>query len=138
MTELLSEVGKPSYYLMPDYTTWYSEPSLWKSAKIGELGAIVVDADDLHQCIRTILLTPRGSLALEPEFASDLFDHVDKPLDVARPLVVRDTIDAIARWEPRIDVQSVAVTIPEFARLQVDVVWVVRDSAFVAQTEVLL
>lgn len=123
---------------MTDYAIWYNEPSLWKSAKIGELGAIVTDAAELNQCIRTILLTPRGARALEPEFASDLFDHVDKPLDIVRPLVIRDTIEAILRWEPRVEVKSVAVTIPEFARLQVDVTWRVRASDFVAQTEVLI
>lgn len=119
---------------------WYAELSAWKQGKLGELGAIATNADDLNQCISTILLTPRGSLALDPEFASDLFDHVDKPLPVARPLVIRDTVEAIQKWEPRVDVKSVEVSIQEasLASLLVIVEWNVKVSDFTGVTEVIL
>lgn len=75
--------------------------------KLGEIGEVVVDIDDIDQCIRTILVTQKGSVAHEPDFGSDLWRYIDWPIDQARPHVVREILDAIARWEPRIEVLAV-------------------------------
>ena len=75
--------------------------------KLGALGAIVEDVDDVAQAIHIILTTPRGSAPLRPDFGSDLFLSIDAPINVAAPAMIRDAHEAIAAWEPRAKVERV-------------------------------
>lgn len=75
--------------------------------ELGAIGQVVTDIADIDQCIRTILITPKGSVAHEPDFGSDLWRYIDWPVDQARPHVVREILDAVSRWEPRVEVLAV-------------------------------
>lgn len=66
--------------------------------------------DDLRQAVRTILCTPLGADPLRPDFGSRVADYLDWPVDRARPHVVRETVAAIRRWEPRARVKRVRVS----------------------------
>lgn len=77
--------------------------------KVGELGAVVTGLDDINQCILTILLTPKGSDPLRPDFALNIFDYVDKPVNTVRAPLVRDVIAAITKWEQRVAVEAVTL-----------------------------
>lgn len=80
------------------------------SLKVGELGQVVEDHADIAQSIRNILLTARGSAPLRPDFGSDLYQSIDKPIDQAGPAMVRDTHEALRAWEPRAIVERVVPT----------------------------
>lgn len=71
------------------------------SVRLGELGAVEQGLDDIDQCIRVIVGTPKGSVPLEPLFGCDAWLWLDAPVDVALPHVVREVYDAIAMWETR-------------------------------------
>ncbi len=75
--------------------------------KLGELGAVVEDVEDVNQCIRGIITTPRGSVPHEPEFGSDVYLNIDAPVNVAVPAMIRDAHEAIRLWEPRAVVEKV-------------------------------
>jgi hypothetical protein len=47
--------------------------------------------------------------------------YLDYPIDRARPHVVRETVQAIRRWEPRVTVTRVIVSLDEVARLKITV-----------------
>lgn len=79
--------------------------------KVGELGDVVEDADEIDQAINNILMTPRGSAPLRPDFGSDLFVSLDAPVNVAAPAMIRDAHEALQRWEPRIVVERVVPSI---------------------------
>ena len=81
----------------------------WWQFKLGEIGAIAADRQDLEQAIATILKTPRGSDVHRPEFASDLWDYIDYPILRATPFVVRDSVEAIELWEPRVALETIEV-----------------------------
>jgi phage baseplate assembly protein W len=107
--------------------------------RAGELGAVVEGAEDVAQSIRTILATPRGSLPLAPEFGSALAEYLDQPVDAARPHLVRETVDAVTRWEPRAEVVRVAVQLAsDGAGVELVVEWRFRGGAAggVARVEV--
>lgn len=82
--------------------------------------------DDLHQCIRNILSTRKGSDVLRPEFGSNHFDYIDQPYDVALPNMVREIHQALTKWEQRIAVQHIHITgtAPQF-HLMIE--WAVKD-----------
>ncbi len=78
----------------------------WQPA-VGALGAVVLDDDDVAQCVRTVLSTPQGSVPHRPEFGSNLWRYLDQPAALTRAVIVRDVLDALAAGEPRIEVVAI-------------------------------
>ena len=76
-------------------------------ARLGEIGGVAEGMDDIDQCIQTILGTPRGALVHDPDFGCDLWKYLDWPPDQARAHVVREIVDAIERFDPRVEVLAV-------------------------------
>lgn len=107
----------------------------WQPALGGE--GVVENLDDLNQAIRVILLTAKGSDPLRPEFGSDLQRYIDYPIDRARPHLVRESIEAIGRWEPRLTVERVECYLTGVSHLAIRVVWRLADG-FKGATEVML
>lgn len=65
-------------------------------------------ADEIRASIEEILLTPVGSIPLFREFGSGLFDLIDAPQN--RDLLIRSRVlDAISKWEPRVEAGNVAI-----------------------------
>lgn len=79
----------------------------WQLALGGE--GVAQQIADIHQCIRIILTTPKGSDPLRPEFGCDAGNFLDLPLDAARPHIVREVRAALV-WEPRVTVSGVTVS----------------------------
>lgn len=97
----------------------------WQPA-LGTSGEVVEGLRDIDQAIRIILTTPKGSDAHRPEFGSDLNLYIDWPTNRVTPHLVRETVDALRRWENRIDVVQVQVQIEE-SLIRVRVQWRVAD-----------
>ncbi len=99
------------------------------SLKLGAIGAVVEGVADVDQCVAIIVTTPKGSDPLRPTFGADIWRYIDFPIDVARPAIVRELVDALTLWEPRITMVNVAVA-PALAsaaqtgaHLEVTVTW---------------
>lgn len=58
------------------------------------------------QNIAIILSTPKGSVPLYREFGLDM-TFIDKPIPVAKVLIIAEVTQAIQRWEPRATVKNV-------------------------------
>lgn len=82
----------------------------WQPA-LGTCGEVVEGLRDIDQAIRIILTTPKGSDPHRPEFGSDLHLYLDWPTNRVTPHLVREAVDAISRWEPRISVVQVQIVI---------------------------
>ncbi|TWC18652.1 hypothetical protein FBY06_114110 [Pseudomonas sp. SJZ085] len=78
---------------------------------LGTSGEVVEGLRDIDQSIRIILTTPKGSDPHRPEFGSDLHLYLDWPTNRVTPHLVREAVDAIRRWEPRISVVQVHILI---------------------------
>lgn len=81
----------------------------WQPALEGD--SYVTDLDDIHQCISNILTTPKGSQPLRPDFGSDLYLYIDSPIQESRPYLVRETIEPIKKWEPRVTPKRVQIAL---------------------------
>lgn len=71
------------------------------SIKASELGEIVADIEDIKQTVMLIVLTAKGSVPFLPEFGCGIYDHVDRPVQSAAPLMLREIRNSVARWENR-------------------------------------
>ncbi|KVU58817.1 GPW/gp25 family protein [Burkholderia cepacia] len=112
---------------LSDITSVHWQPALNREG-------VVEGVDDIDQAIRLILGTPQGSDPHRPEFGSRLYLYLDMPIDRATPHVVRESIDAIRRWEPRCEVVRVIPSITE-SRETIRVQWRLADGV-IRETEV--
>ncbi|MCU1718676.1 GPW/gp25 family protein [Pseudomonas sp. 5P_3.1_Bac2] len=105
----------------------------WQPA-LGAAGEVVEGLRDIDQAIRIILTTPRGSDPHRPEFGSELQRYLDWPTHRVVPHLVREAVEAIRRWEPRVTLVQVLTTI-ESSHIVLRVQWKVADGVL-QQTEV--
>lgn len=84
-------------------------------------GQIVENFEDVGQCIRIIVTTPKGSDPLRLKFGCGIFDFLDKPLSILKPHAVREITDAIRTWEPRAVVERVDIAFPDVANGVVEI-----------------
>lgn len=71
-------------------------------------GKALAGVDHLRQSIADILQTPIGSRVMRREYGSQLFALTDAPLNRSTAMdIIAATADAIAKWEPRIEVTKV-------------------------------
>ena len=57
-------------------------------------------AAEVLQSVRTILATRKGTVPLDRDFGPE-WEHVDKPIHIAKALIQAEIIEAVERWEPR-------------------------------------
>lgn len=105
--------------------------------KLNSIGEVAEGVDDINQCIAIILLTKKGSVPHRPTFGSDIYKYIDYPVNEATPNIIRETVDAITEWEPRIKINSVEVEI-ENTIIKIKVEWDLKDSNANGYTEVTL
>lgn len=79
----------------------------------GEI-SLVDGARDIEQSIRIILGTRPGERVMRPEFGCRAQELLFEPRDAATESLLQTYVmDALTRWEPRIDVMSVNVYVNE-------------------------
>lgn len=67
----------------------------------------------LRQSIRDILTTPIGSRVMRRDYGSRLYELVDAPINRETLLdLYAATAEALAIWEPRIEVEEVGAEVP--------------------------
>lgn len=74
-----------------------------------DTGGALNELAHIRQSVEDILTTPIGTRLMRRDYGSRLFDLVDRPLDDAGLLeFYAATVEALAKWEPRIRVLSVS------------------------------
>lgn len=84
---------------------WKFPPRLDSRGRI----ELVRQEQDIEEAIKIILLTRKGERPMRPEFGSDLHTLVFDPNDATSAgMAKRFVMEALARWEPRIEVTDVS------------------------------
>lgn len=71
---------------------------------------IVEGVDDIVQSINIILTTIPGSDPLRPEFGSNVYQYLDKPLPSVMGKIIYEATTAIGRWEKRLEVTRITAS----------------------------
>lgn len=83
-------------------------------------GEVAEGINDIRQCLQIILTTRKGSDPLRPLFGSDIYKHIDKPVDVASALISAEILDSINKWERRVIIRKLVYQIAE-SRIEYDI-----------------
>lgn len=76
--------------------------------------ALVSGHRELEESMRLILATSPGERSMRPEFGCRIHDHVFAGADVQTASVIAAEVEAaLLRWEPRVSIDDVLVTIDE-------------------------
>jgi phage baseplate assembly protein W len=67
---------------------------------------LIEGVEDIAQCVYIILTTIKGSDPLRPDFGSDVYLYLDKPMNEAQPMLIYAATEAVQKWEKRIDVKK--------------------------------
>ncbi len=81
---------------------------------------IDTNSQAINNSIKNIILTPIGSLPGKPDFGSNINEYVFELLDGTgtSDLVKISILDALSKWEPRINVTGVDIKVfPEYNRI---------------------
>lgn len=83
---------------------------------------LVSDAHDISESIRIILETDPGERMMRPDFGAGLRRMVFEPINTSTLALVQHRVEeALVAWEPRIEVQNVAVTADRAASGYLDI-----------------
>lgn len=75
-------------------------------------GTEIDELADIRGSVSRIISTPIGTRVMRRDFGSHLFDLNDSPANPAGTLrLIAASADAIARWEPRVTMQSARISI---------------------------
>ncbi len=79
---------------------------------VDERGSVRLTAgDDVEASLRMVILTAPGERVMRPEFGCAIWDYVFSPVNAATLGQMAHAVrQALARWEPRIEVDLVRVT----------------------------
>jgi len=67
---------------------------------------MITDNEDIARCVYAILSTVKGSDPLRPDFGSDVYLYIDKPINEMQPMLVYAVTEALQKWEKRIEVKK--------------------------------
>jgi phage baseplate assembly protein W len=93
--------------------------------------ALVGAEREIEEAIRLILGTAYGERPMRPEFGCAIHDYVYAGADASTAAqIAHEVRRSLRRWEPRIEVQDVLVTIDETERslLYIDIRYSVKSS----------
>lgn len=105
------------------------------SLSIEAQGEVVEGLTDIHQCIYIILTTAKGTDPLRPEFGCDVLRWLDKPVNIAFPNMIREAVEAINIWEPRVVVKTVTPKI-DVSNVSLRIEWETVSSSEIESIQV--
>ena len=93
--------------------------------------ALVRRHREVEEAVRLVLGTSYGERPMRPEFGCGIAEHVFAPADATTAgQIAWEVEQALARWEPRIDVEDVTVTVDEASgsTMYIDITYVVKGT----------
>lgn len=107
------------------------------SLSLDAYGRVVEGIDDISQCIIVIVTTVKGTDPLRPEFGSDLFSYLDRPISEAIPQMIRSSVEAIGIWETRVEITKVSFA-QDGGAVEFTFDWQEKTSSQTGSTKVLI
>lgn len=93
--------------------------------------ALVAREAEIEEAMRLVLCTAPGERPMRPEFGCGIHEYVFAPADATTAgRIIYEVKRALRKWEPRIEVEDVAVSFDsiERATLYIDIVYSIKGT----------
>jgi uncharacterized protein len=88
---------------------------------------LVTGTEEIDSAVRMILATAPGERVMRPEFGCSMWDQLFAPINAnTLGLIEQSVREALARWEPRIAVESVVAVPDGDGEVRIEIVYQVR------------
>lgn len=113
-------------------------------ASLEGYGQVKQGAQSISQSILIAISNRKGSDPFRPTFGSDIWEHIDRPINEAAPLIssaIRKSVDA---WVPEIDLSDIEYKLDDpdvtgqYNSAIFSVYWKLKGGSLQARTEVVL
>jgi phage baseplate assembly protein W len=108
------------------------------SLSLTTFGDVVQGLAEISQAIMVIVTTQRGSDPLRPDFGSDIYQYVDRPMNEAIPRMVKSAYDAINIWETRVTLTRVMPIISADGSVEFTIEWTEKTTGATSSTKFLI
>ncbi len=98
--------------------------------RLGSVGEVVTDADDVSQCYEVIFKTQIGSVPFNPNLGWDILAYLGRPINEVEGKMRTDLLSALNLQEPRAYAQAVKFSYDDGdnGHLSAEVEFVMKDS----------
>lgn len=104
--------------------------------KHNTIGDVVIDKDDVKQCIRTIATTQKGSVPFASEFGCDLISGIgENPQETIANLKII-YLKEIPKQEPRCEIIDITGTFDDNGRVQMEIYYKLKNSDSAEKVEI--
>jgi phage baseplate assembly protein W len=84
--------------------------------------------DSIMQNVKIILTTPKGTDIHRPDFGSNLYLFIDRPMTaITRGKIMSEIADAIEEWEPRVKVRNISLN-KDYERLLISIELEIKET----------
>lgn len=103
--------------------------TVWGISTVG-YGYVAEGIADLRQCIEIIIKTTKGTDPLRPEFGSDVYKFIDKPVTIAIPNIKKAIFESVGIWEKRVEIVKITHRLLE-SHIWFDITYRIIDSGLI-------
>lgn len=89
--------------------------------KIGSIGEIVSDLDDIEQCYQNIINISKGQIPLAPNLGTDILDAIGENPEDAAKITEAILLKELPLQEPRGEIISLSITLKDIEKLCVKI-----------------
>jgi len=112
---------------------WFIGSGIAYPMRVGPSGgiALVSRDEEIAESMRLILGTSPGERPMRPDFGCPIHEHIFAPADATTTgLIAFEVRNALRRWEPRIEVHDVTVSVADDqpALLYIDIAYAIRST----------
>ena len=83
------------------------------SHKLGTIGDIVQEIEDIKQCYTIIVSTQKGSIVHNPNLGWNIMQYMSKPINTVSSEMIRELTNELNYQEPRAGVNSIDILADE-------------------------
>lgn len=89
--------------------------------KLGTIGGIVSDLDDIDQCYKNIIEIKKGQIPLSPNLGTDIIDAIGENPDNASKITEAILLKELPLQEPRGEIISLSIALKDIEKLCVKI-----------------
>lgn len=108
------------------------------SLSLTTYGEVIEGLAEISQCIMIVVTTAKGSDPLRPEFGSDIYKYLDRPITEAVPRMIKAAVEAIGIWETRVTITRVSYRLDVDGLVEFTIEWTENTTQQSSSTKVLI